>query len=169
MAPALIGLSARAKIVGPGGERMVSITDFFTGPGSTVLKNDELLTEIRIPNPPAHTAGVYIKYTTRGGEERALVGIAGVLTLEPANGACLEAKIVLGGVAPTPMRARRAEGMLKGGKIDRELARKAAQVASDESSPIDDSRGSAEYKRELVKVIARDAVMQAAELAKSAT
>lgn len=168
MLPALIALSAVTKLVSNTGERTVSLEDFFTGPGGTLLKTDELLTEIQIPHPPAYTAGVYIKYSTRGGEDLALVGVAASLTMEPGNETCTEAKVVLGAVAPTPMRARRAEKMLRGEKIDKGLAEKAARTASDESSPIDDIRGSAEYRREMIEIVARDAIIQAAELAKSA-
>ena len=168
MLPALIALSAVTKLVSNTGERTVSLEDFFTGPGGTLLKTDELLTEIQIPHPLAYTAGVYIKYSTRGGEDLALVGVAASLTMEPGNETCTQAKVVLGAVAPTPMRARRAEKMLRGEKIDKGLAEKAARTASDESSPIDDIRGSAEYRREMIEIVARDAIIQAAELAKSA-
>jgi len=168
IATALMALSAKTKLVSPAGERIVPLEDFILGPGATALKTDELLTEIQIPSPPAHTAGVYIKYTTRGGEELALIGVAALLTLSAGDGTCTEAKLALGAVAPTPIRARRAEGVLKGKKIDQELIEKAALTASDESSPIDDIRGSAEYRREMLKVFARDAIRQAAELAKSA-
>jgi len=168
-APALIALSAKAKLVSAAGERIVPLEDFFTGPGATVLKTGELLTELQIPSPPAHTAGVYIKYSTRGGEELALIGVAALLTLNTGDGTCTDAKVVLGAVAPTPIRARGAEGVLKGKRIDQGLIEKAAQTASDESSPIDDIRGSAEYRREMLKVFARDAIKQAAELAKSTT
>jgi len=168
IATALMALSAKTKLVSPAGERIVPLEDFILGPGATALKTDELLTEIQIPSPPAHTAGVYIKYTTRGGEELALIGVAALLTLSAGDGTCTEAKLALGAVAPTPIRARRAEGVLKGKKIDQELIEKAALTASDESSPIDDIRGSAEYRREMLKVFTRDAIRQAAELAKSA-
>jgi len=168
MLPSLIALSAVTKLVSHTGERTVPIEDFFTGPGATVLKADELFTEIRIPRPQAHTAGVYIKYSTRGGEDLALVGVAALLTLDPANESYTAAKVVLGAVAPTPMRARKAEEMLRGEKIGKGLAEKAARTASSESSPIDDIRGSAEYRREMIKIVARDAIMRAAELAKSA-
>lgn len=167
MLPALIASSATTKLVSNNGERTVSLEDFFTGPGGTVLKTGELLTEIRVPHPLSHTAGVYIKYSTRGGEDLALVGVAATLTLDPGNETCTEAKVVLGAVAPTPMRARRAEEMLRGEKIGKELAEKAARTASDESSPIDDIRGSAEYRREMIEIVARDAIIRAAESAKS--
>ncbi len=166
-ASALLVLSATTKLVSTAGERMVPLEDFFIGPGATALKTDELLTELQIPSPPAHTAGVYIKYTTRGGEELALIGVAALLTLDAGDGTCTDAKVALGAVAPTPIRARGAEGVLKGKKIDQGLIEKAAQTAADESSPIDDIRGSAEYRREMLKVFARDAIRQAAELAKS--
>lgn len=168
IATALMALSATVKLVGATGERIVPLEDFFTGPGATILKTNELLTEVQIPSPPAHTAGVYIKYTTRGGEELALIGVAALLTLSAGDGTCTDAKLALGAVAPTPIRARRAEGVLKGKKIDQELIEKAALTASDESSPIDDIRGSAEYRREMLKIFTRDAIRQAAELAKSA-
>lgn len=168
IAPSLLTLSATTKLVSTAGERIVPLEDFFIGPGATALKTDELLTEVQIPSPPAHTAGVYIKYTTRGGEELALIGVAVLLTLGEGDGTCTDAKVALGAVAPTPIRARGAEGVLKGKKIEQGLIEKAAQTASDESSPIDDIRGSAEYRREMIKIFARDAIRQAAELAKSA-
>ncbi len=165
MAPALIALSAVVKLASTAGRRTASIEDFFIGPGSTLLKADELLTEIQVPSPPAHSAGVYIKYTITSEEEPALVGATVLLTLDRDSRACTEVRVVLSAAAPTPMRAYKAEAILRREKIDKELAQKAAQTASDESSPIDDIRGSAEYRREMVKVVARDAIMQAAELA----
>ena len=166
-ASALLVLSATTKLVSTAGERMIPLEDFFIGPGATALKTDELLTELQIPSPSAHTAGVYIKYTTRGGEELALIGVAALLTLDARDGTCTDAKVALGAVAPTPIRARGAEAVLKGKKIEQGLIEEAARIASDESSPIDDIRGSAEYRREMLKVFARDAIRQAAELAKS--
>jgi len=169
LAPALVVMSATAKLVSPAGERIVPLEDFFTGPGATVLKNDEILTEIQIPAPPADTAGIYIKYSARGGEDLALVGVAVLVTLNPGDSVCTEARVALGAVAPIPMRARKAEELLKGKRIDRELAVKAAQIAAEESRPIDDVRSTADYRREMVKVFGRDAIIQAADLAKSVT
>ncbi len=169
MAPPLIALSAVAKVVSSAGERIILLEDFFTGPGTTVLGTDELLTEIQVPNLPAHTAGVYLKLGAKGLGDLATVGVAAVITLGSVDGGCADVKVVLGAVAPTPMRARQAEAVLKGKKIDEELTIKAAQSASDESSPIDDVRASAEYRREMVKVLARDAIKQAAEPAASAS
>ncbi len=97
----------------------------------------------------------------------ALIGVAALLTIG-ADGICSAARIALGAVAPTPVRATQTEKLLTGKKIDDNLVKKAAQTASDEASPIDDIRGSAEYRREMLKVFTRDAIKQAAEMAKSA-
>jgi len=157
-APPLIGLSARARIIGPGGERLVSLEDFFTGPGETVLKAGELLLEIQVPVPPPGTKGVYLKHG-RSAVDLATVGVAVVMALE-SGGVCRDVKIVLGAVAPTPMRAKKAEGVLRGKKVEPALVEEAAQVASGEAQPITDVRASAEYRREMVKVFTRRAIGQ---------
>ena len=157
-APPLIGLSARARIIGPGGERLVSLEDFFTGPGETVLKAGELLLEIQVPVPPAGTKGVYLKHG-RSAVDLATVGVAVIMALE-SGGVCRDVKIVLGAVAPTPMRAKKAEGVLRGKKVEPALVEEAAQVASGEAQPITDVRASAEYRKEMVKVFTRRAIGQ---------
>jgi len=159
MSPALIGMSAKAKITGPDGTRVVTLEDFFTGPGSTVLKKGELLVEIQVPVPPPNTRGIYLKHAIRG-VDLAIVGVAVIVTMEP-DGVCKDAKIVLSAVAPTPMRARDAEAMLRGKKIDEALIEKTAQKAADESRPISDVRASAEYRREMIKVHTRQAIREA--------
>lgn len=160
-APALIGLSAKARIVGPDGERVVPLEDFFTGPGTTVLKTAELLVEIQVPVLPPRTKGVYLKHAIRGTIDLAIVGVAIIATLEPEAKVCEDIKIVLGAVAPTPMRARQAEEIIKGKKIDDALIDKCAQVASDESRPITDIRASYWYRKEIVKVFTRQAIKEA--------
>ncbi len=157
-APPLIGLSARARIIGPGGERLVSLEDFFTGPGETVLKAGELLLEIQVPVPPPGTKGVYLKHG-RSAVDLATVGVAVVMALE-SGGVCRDVQIVLGAVAPTPMRAKKAEGVLRGKKVEPALVEEAAQVASGEAQPITDVRASAEYRKEMVKVFTRRAIGQ---------
>jgi len=167
IAPTLIALSAKVKLVSVAGERIVRLENFFIGSGATVLKTSELLIDIQIPTPPAHSGGAYVKYS-RGGEDYPIVGVAALITLDSGNKACTGAKVVLDAVAPTPMIAHKSEEILEGEELDDKLIEKAAQVASDESSPIDDVRCSAEYKRKMVRVIARDAIKRAAERAKSA-
>ena len=158
-APALIGLGARAKIVGPVGEKIVALEDFFVGPGKTVLKTGELLLEVQVPVLPPNTKGVYLKHAIRGSIDLAIVGVAAILTM---NGElCRDVKIVLGAVAPTPMRAKKAEKVLEGKKIDDFLIEEAAKAASSECRPIDDLRASAQYRREMVKVLTRRAILGA--------
>jgi carbon-monoxide dehydrogenase medium subunit len=159
MAPALIGLSARARIVGPDGERLVGIEDFFTGPGETVLRTGELLVEIQVPVPLPGTMGVYLKCGKRWGTvDLAIVGVAVVVTVGADGETCQNVRIALGAVAPTPMRATRAEKVVKGSKITDEIINMSAQAASDEARPIADVRATAEYRKEMVKVYTRRAI-----------
>jgi carbon-monoxide dehydrogenase medium subunit len=155
-APALIGLGARVKLVGPDGERIVLLENFFTGPGQTVLKSGELMVEIQVPPMPAGTKGVYLKHSIRGTVNPAIVGVAAIIAIDRKR--CKEIKLVLGAVAPTPIRAKKAEEMLRGEEFDDPLIEKVAQVASDESHPITDVRASADYRKEMVKVFTRYAL-----------
>jgi carbon-monoxide dehydrogenase medium subunit len=155
-APALIGLEARVKVVGSDGERTVPLENFFTGPGQTVLQRGELMVEIQVPPMPAGTKGVYLKHSTRGTVNPAIVGVAAIVAMDGKR--CKEIKLVLGAVAPTPIRAKKAEEILRGEEIDDTLIEKAAQAASDESSPITDVRASADYRKEMVKVFTRYAL-----------
>ncbi len=157
--PPLIADGAGARIYGPAGERVVALEDFFTGPGRTVLKPDELVTEIAVPAPPPHTGKIYLKHGRRKAMELATVGVAVSLTL--ADGACQEIRIVLGAVAPTPIRARRAEDLLRGERIDARLVDAVARAAMDESRPIGNVRASAGYRRQMVGVLTRRAIEQA--------
>lgn len=161
----LIVLGAGVRLVGPQGERTVSLEKFFTGPGQTVLKPGEILAEIQVPQPPARTGAAYLKLS-RVTVDLALVGVAALITLATTDGVCQDVKIALGAVAPTPMRARKAESVLKGQKVTAALIEKAAQLASEEARPITDVRGSAYYRTEMVKVLTRRALAQALKQAK---
>ncbi len=158
MAPSLIGLSAKIKIVGLGGERVVPLEDFFTGPCCTVCTAGELLVEIQVPVPPPGTKGVYLKYG-RAAIDLAIVGIAVIATIDPDE-VCRDIKIVLGAVAPTPIRVRKSEAIIRGKKIESALIEEASQEASKEAQPITDVRASAEHRREIVKVLTRRAMGQ---------
>jgi carbon-monoxide dehydrogenase medium subunit len=130
----------------------VLLEDFFTGPGRTVLKPDELVTEIVVPAPAPRTGKVYIKHGRRKAMELATVGVAVTLTENS------DVRIVLGAVAPTPIRAKKAEALLHGRKIDAALIERAAQAAVEESRPISNVRASAEYRRDMVGVLTRRAI-----------
>ena len=167
MAPMLIALSAKVKLVTSDGERIVPLEDFFIGPGSTVLDPDELMVEIQVPVPPKCSGGTYLKYSVRGGEDIALVGVAVLLTFDLERAVCKDSKIVLGAVGPTPMRAHKAELTLKQQQLTEQIVEKAAETASSESKPVDDIRGSAEYRREMVRVFTTAAIHRAAERVKA--
>jgi carbon-monoxide dehydrogenase medium subunit len=155
-APSLMGLGASVKIAGPAGERTIALEDFFSGPGQTDLRRGEMLVEIQVPPMPPQTRGVYLKHSIRGSEDLAIVGVAVIATLD--SGCCRNVKIVLGAVAPTPLRARNAEEVLAGKEIDDALIEKTARAASEESRPITDVRASADYRKEMVKVFTRRAI-----------
>ena len=162
MAPGLIALSATATIVGSEGEKEVPLENFFAGSGSTVLTHSEILTEIKVPAPPPDTRGAYIKYGIRGTSDLPIVNVAVIVTLEPENKVCRDAKIVLGNVAQTPMRASKAEEIIRGKRIDADLIEQCAQVAHDEAHPRPHSiRASGEYKKAMIRVFIRKAIMQA--------
>jgi len=167
-APALIGLGATVNIRGLAGERSILLEEFFKGPGENALQDDELLTEIQVPNPPFRTAGVYIKHSIRKAMDLAIVGVAVVITGDPTDGICSDVRIVLGAVAPIPMRAKEAEEKVRGKKVNDFLIEETAQTAAKESQPISDVRSSAEYRREMVKVLTKRAFRRAFELSKSA-
>jgi carbon-monoxide dehydrogenase medium subunit len=156
MAPSLLALGAKAKIVGPAGERTVALDDFFAGPGRTVLVNGDMLVEIRVPAMPPQAKAVYLKHAIRGAADLSIVGVAVMARLE--DGCCRNVKIALGAVAPTPMRARISESVLEGKKLDHALIENAGRAASDECRPITDMRASADYRREMVKVLTQWAI-----------
>jgi carbon-monoxide dehydrogenase medium subunit len=158
---ALLALSAQVRVVGPRGERTVPLEGFFTGVGKTVLQPDEVLLEILVPEPAPYTAGIYIKHSPRGPIDLAIVNITVLMTMEPDHKVCRDAKIVLGAVSPTPLRARKAENVLKGKRVDVTLIDRTAQVASDEAHPRHGSiRGSFEYKKEMVRVLTGRAIKE---------
>jgi len=162
--PPLIADGATVTIYGPGGERVVPLERFFTGPGATVLERSELVTRIVVPPPPSHTGKCYLKHGRRKAMELATVGVAVTLTLERER--CREIRIVLGAVAPTPIRAPAAEAALRGGALDDARIEAAAQAAMGECRPISNVRASAGYRREMVGVLTKRAIRQAAEAAR---
>jgi len=157
-APSLIALEGSARIVGPGGERNVPLEDFFTGPGTTTLAPGDLLVEIQVPLPAPNTKGVYLKHGQRGTIDLAMVGVAVVIAFEPDGLTCSNVKIALGAVAPTPIRARSAEDVLKGKKLDETLIDGSAKAAVRETRCVSDVRATAEYRREMVEVFTRRAI-----------
>jgi aerobic carbon-monoxide dehydrogenase medium subunit len=161
-APALIALGASAKISGGAGERSISLEEFFKAPGQTVLSADEILTEIIIPRTPAGLVGEYIKFSPREMMDLAYVGVAVAYDFEPQKRTCAGVRIVLGAVAPTPIRAKRAEATVEGQALSESLAEKAGNIAAEEAKPISDVRSTADYRRAMVAAMTKRALLNAA-------
>ena len=161
MAPGLIVLGANLKIANSKGERTIAVQDFFTGPSESALAHNELVLEVQVPNPLPHSGMVYIKHTVRAAMELAIAGVATIVTLQ--DGVCSDAKIALGAVAPTPMRATEAENLLRGKPFSAGLVREAAEAASEAARPISDIRASAEYRKEMVRILTARALNGAKE------
>jgi CO/xanthine dehydrogenase FAD-binding subunit len=158
-APSLLCLGAQLLCVRKKGERRIKMEDFHQGPGETALHSDELLQEIQVPPMTGSSRGEYIKLSPRSRMDLAVVGVATVIASE--NGRVSDVRIGLGAVAPRPMRAQGAEALLTGVAVDDDEAiTKAARMASKESRPISDHRGSAEYRRMMVEVLVKRAIHQ---------
>ncbi|MBW2029737.1 MAG: xanthine dehydrogenase family protein subunit M [Deltaproteobacteria bacterium] len=160
-APPLIASGASVRIIGPQGERELPVEEFFRGPGESVLEDTEILSHIFIPAPPGNSGTAYLKLMRRGAMDLAIVGVAVYLERGGETDLCKRACIALGAVAPTPMRALRAEEVLRDKKIDKALTREAGRIASEESRPIDDVRASEAYRRSMVEVLTQRAIMKA--------
>ena len=159
----MVALGAQVIATGPKGERVIPIEDFFVSLFATALQHEEILTEIRIPVPPARSGGAYFKLERKVGDF-ATAAVAAQLTLDE-KGVCQSVGIGLTNVGPTPVKARKAEEFLRGKKPDESNIAQAAQLAADESTPSPDLRGPVEYKKGLVKELTKRALTRALERA----
>ncbi len=166
-APPLIALRANARIAGPHGERSLPLEEFFRDYYETALQTDEILAAIQVPKPAPRTGTAYTKFALMAGDHP-IVGVAVSLTLGARDGVCDDARIVLGAVAPVPMRAQRAEKVLAGKVINDEVIEEAARIAAEESRPTSDVHGSEEYRKELVRVLVKRVAKEAIERAERA-
>jgi carbon-monoxide dehydrogenase medium subunit len=164
--PALIALGAKCRVVGPAGERLVAVEDFCTAPGRTVLQSSELLVEFQIPSPPRNSGDAYLRFIPRNEMDIAVVGVGAAVTIDPADERISEARIGLGAVGPTPIFAREASQFLSGKRIGDEAIERTAQLAIDAASPIDDMRGTAEFRRHITGVLTRRTLAKAIERAR---
>lgn len=162
----LILHDAVAEIVGPQGKREVPVLDLFAGPGKNTLGRGEVLVKFFLKQPAAHTGAAYHKFAIRGDSDISIVGAGARLTLAE-DGTVADARISLGAVAPTPIRAKQAEALLLGKQPTAELLAEAAELASTEASPISDQRASREYRVEMVRVWTRHALEDALNRAQS--
>jgi len=162
----LITLGAEVRVIGPKGKRAMALEDFFIGPGKTLLKGGEILLEFVIPKLPSHTGAAYWKHTRRAAMELPILGVAVLISLDDDMQTCTEAKIGLGVVAPTPMRAKNAEAILKGKKVDDEILKKAGKAAAQECKARDSIRGKAWYRRDMVELFVQRMAIVAMERAR---
>jgi CO/xanthine dehydrogenase FAD-binding subunit len=162
---ALIVNQARCVIVGPKGERTVAVEHFCTAPGRTVLEPGELLVGLRVPRPAGRTADAYLRLIPRTEMDIAVAGAGVSITLD-ANGVCTAARVAIGAVAPTAMLLADAAQALIGSRVDDGVLAKAAQAASAAARPIDDKRGTAEYRRAMAGVLTKRAAAMAAARAR---
>lgn len=155
----LMALNAEVTLAHAKGKRTVPLEKFFVDYYETDLNPGEILTEIHVPSPVGQLGWSHIKFTPRSKEDFATVGVA--LTVHGKAGVCEEIRLALNSVAPTILRAKKAENVLRGHQLTHELVREMADVAATEVDPTDDIRGSADYKREMVKVLVRRATEEA--------
>jgi CO/xanthine dehydrogenase FAD-binding subunit len=163
MAPPLLALDAELVIAGPRGRRRVSAAEFFVGVRRTQLAPDEVLVEVVIPAPGPGSGGTYVRHTPRRELDIAVVGVASQVTIR--DGRCAKARIALAAVAPVPLRATAAEARLEGEAMTPGLIEEAAQLAVSAARPISDQRGSADFRRHLVRVLTRRTLTIALERA----
>lgn len=164
IASALYALSAKLRIIGPASERVIAIEDFFVGVNQTVLQPSEIVTEVILPSPTPQTGGAFFKLV-RTTADIAKVNVAVSLTL--TDNTCRDARIALGSVAPTVIRASQAEEALKGERLEQRTIEQAAELAAQEAKPITDLRSTVDYRREMVKVLVKRAAEKALRRAKA--
>ncbi len=164
--PALIAAGAIATVAGPGGIRTVPVEDIATGPGQTSLAKDEILVSFFFGPRPANSGGAYQRFTPRTEMDIAVVGVGVNLTLDD-SGTCTEARVGLGAVAATALKVDAAAQALIGSKVDDAAIEKAAEAVRAACKPIDDKRGTVEFRIDVAGVLAgrviRDALKRAGQ------
>jgi CO/xanthine dehydrogenase FAD-binding subunit len=160
-APPLIVLDASVEIITPKGKRKALVENFFKGPGESHLKPGEILTQIMIPPPLKKSSGAYLKLMRRAAMDLAQVGIAACLSVDSEKKTCTGARIALGAVGLTPIRAFKAEQILLNKELNETVGKEAGKIAAQEANPRSSLRASKEYRREMIEVLTKRAVMAA--------
>ena len=154
-APPLIAFGAGVKMIEGDKERTIPLEDFFTGPGQTLLTREELMVEIQVPEPKANTGSAFVKL---GRVSADLAKVSAAVVIEREKDFCRDCKMVMGSVAEVPLRAKGAEKILMGRKLKEDLVEKASLQVSEEIRPISDLRSTAWYRKEVSKILVRDAI-----------
>ena len=158
--PSLIALGASAVMTSKSGDRVVLLEEFFIDYYETDVQPGEILTNVIVPHAPAGSGSVYLKFLPRTADDYGTVNVAAVVSKEQ-DGTCKDVRIVLGAAGVTPIRAKDAEDALRGKPLTDENIRAAAVLVKDAVDPLEDFRGSADYKTDMAEVFARRAVEQA--------
>ena len=160
-APALLALGAQCVIAGPKGSRAVPLEQFFTGPGKNVLQAGEILVEITCPAPAPKSGSNYRRFIPRNEMDIAVVGVGVSVTLDPSGQTITAARIGLGAVGPTPILATEAAKKLIGKPATDENYKAAGEAARAQTSPIDDMRGTVEFRRHVTGVLVERSLREA--------
>jgi len=163
--PAMVAAGAKAVVVGPKKKRTIAVEDVVTGPGRTSLKKGEVIEAITLPKPAPKTGDAYLRFTPRTEMDIAVVSAGVSLTLGP-KGVVKKARVVLGAVAPTVVIVPAAAKAIVGTKLDDAALAKLAQACEAACKPIDDKRGTIEFRTEVAGVLARRAALIAYQRAK---
>ncbi|MFH1115304.1 MAG: xanthine dehydrogenase family protein subunit M [Pseudomonadota bacterium] len=165
--PACMVLNATFKLKSASGEREVAAVDFFRGPGDADIEPNELLLAVNVETPAPWTGGAYTKLGARKTLEISMVNVAALITLQSPDGVITDARIALGAVAPTPVRAYAAEELLIGEKPTDEVFERAGLTGVGMCSPITDHRGTMEYRCMMIEVLIKRSLKEARERARS--
>ena len=149
--PALIAAGCVAVIAGPDGRKELPIEEFHTGPGRTILKNGEMLVSLKFPKREKNSSDAYLRMTPRTEMDIAVVGCGVNITLE--NDICTSARVSLGAVAPTPLLIKEASEIMTGTNLNDEVLEKVSKLCMNSCNPIDDKRGTIEYRTKVAGVL----------------
>jgi carbon-monoxide dehydrogenase medium subunit len=161
LAQIFIALDGRVEIRGASGKRTIPVEELFVDFYQTSLAEDEILTHVFLPPLPDRSGIEYIRFSSSSVVDKPAAGVAVRLSLDPSDELCRNARIVLGCVGATPIRARRAEAVVAGKRVTAEVLRNAGVVAAEECSPTSDLRGSEQYKRAIVRTLVVRAAQKA--------
>ena len=165
--PPLVALGATIEIASASGMRVVPVESCITGPGKTVLTPGEIFTTIHIPAPGTRSGNAFSRFSPRAAMDIGIASVAVAITFD-ADNRCTDCRIALGAVSPTPLRATAAEEALRGERITSALAHAAGERAAAAAQPISDIRGSASYRRAIVRTLTARVIEQAATRAATA-
>ena len=159
--PALIAAGCKAVIAGPGERKEIPIENFHLGPGKTILENGQMLVALKFPKRNNNSADAYLRMTPRTEMDIAVVGCGVNISIE--NGVCTNARVSLGAVAPKPLLINEASDILVGSSLDEETLEKVSKICRDSCNPIDDKRGTIDYRTKVAGVLFKRATLLAAD------